>query len=134
MNNYFDILYKLAEKAAKKGEVPVAALIVKDNKIIAKAHNTRKSDHNPLNHAEIKCIIKAAKKNKDWRLNEYELYVTLKPCNMCQSIINECRINKVNYLISNQKNAQYETIYNQADYNLSKKYQKLLSSFFKTLR
>lgn len=130
---YFDILIKMANKAAKKGEVPVSALIVENGKIIAKAYNSRIKDDNPLSHAEIKCIVKAAKKNKDWRLNGKDLYVTLEPCHMCKEIINECRINNVYYLLKKSKEITYKTNYKNVLVN-SKKYENTLKNFFEKLR
>ena len=62
---YFDELIKLARKSFKKNEVPISAIIVKDDKIIAKAYNTRNKTNNVLNHAEIIAIKKASKKLKD---------------------------------------------------------------------
>ena len=59
MDKYMLVAFKEALKAAKKDEVPVGAVIVKDGKIIAKAHNIREKSHNPLMHAEINCINKA---------------------------------------------------------------------------
>ena len=78
-----DIAYKEALKAYKEDEVPVGAIIVKDNKIIAKAHNKKEKKKDPTSHAEIECIRKACKKIGDWYLKDCEMYVTLEPCAMC---------------------------------------------------
>lgn len=131
---YFKILYDLSTKAARKGEVPVSALIVNNDKVIARAHNSRINDSNPLNHAEIKCIIKAAKVLGDWRLNDCDLYITLEPCHMCTEIIKECRIRKVYYLSSSKKTINYKTIFHKFDGELSTKYSDLLTNFFRELR
>ena len=131
---YFEILYKLATKAESKGEVPVSALIVKDNKVISKAYNTRVVNNNPLNHAEIKCIVKAAKKLGDWRLDDCDLYTTLEPCHMCKEIIKESRIKNVYYYVDSQKVVNYRTKFNKIDLSISSKYYNLLTSFFKKLR
>lgn len=96
---YFKELLKLVKKSLKKNEVPVSALIVKDDKIISKAYNQRNKYKNVLNHAEIIAITKASKKLKDWRLNNCDLYVTLKPCSMCTEIIKQSRIKNVYYLL-----------------------------------
>ena len=96
---YMNMAIKQAIKAFKKKEVPVGAVIVHNNKIIAKACNDRQNKHSVIGHAEIKAILKAAKKLRDWRLNECDLYVTLKPCAMCESIIKESRIKSVYYKI-----------------------------------
>lgn len=97
-------LFKLVDKAILKNEVPVAAIITCDNKIIAKSHNIRTKNNDTLGHAEILVIKKANKKLKSWRLNECSLYVTVKPCEMCEKIIKESRIKKVYYLIDRPVN------------------------------
>ena len=83
---------KEAQKAFNENEVPIGAVIVKDNKIIAKAHNTRNKSKVATNHAEILAIIKACKKLKDWRLENSDIYVTLEPCPMCAGAIANARI------------------------------------------
>lgn len=134
MENYKLILYKLALKALKKSEIPVAAIIVKDGKVISKAYNSRRNDFNPLSHAEVKAIIKASKKLKDWRLNDCEMYVTLKPCHMCEEIIKESRLSKVYYYSENKKSINYKTSFQHINNNFSKDCEKLLTNFFKNLR
>ena len=66
MDKYMFVAFKEALKAAEKDEVPVGAVIVKDGKVIAKAHNIKENSHNPLMHAEINCINKASKKINNW--------------------------------------------------------------------
>ena len=92
---YMNIALKEAKKAYKKAEVPVGALIVIDNKIIAKAHNLRENKNNIINHAELIAIKKASKKKKNWRLDNSVMYVTLFPCPMCASAIMQSRIKKI---------------------------------------
>lgn len=84
-----------AKIALEEGEVPVGAVLVYKNKIIAKSHNTRIQDNCVIRHAEINVIQEASKILKDWRLNDCALYVTLLPCPMCSSAINQSRIKKV---------------------------------------
>ena len=86
---------KEAEKAYDKLEVPIGAVIVKDNKIIARAHNLKEEKQSTIKHAEIIAIEKASKKLKNWRLNECEMYVTLEPCSMCAGAILNSRIKKI---------------------------------------
>lgn len=86
---------KEAEKAYDKLEVPIGAVIVKDNKIIARAHNLKEEKQSTIKHAEIIAIEKASKKLKNWRLNECEMYVTLEPCPMCAGAILNSRIKKI---------------------------------------
>jgi len=138
MEEYFEIAYKEALKANKKGEIPVGAIIVKNNKIIAKSHNNRQKKHNILGHAEILCILKAEKKLKDWRLDGCDMYVTLEPCKMCRTIINESRINNVYFLIKQdfQQKFNEKTTFLQTNdcKNVVNIYEKVLKNFFSKLR
>lgn len=86
---------KEAQKAYDKLEVPVGVVIVKDNKIIARAYNQKEMKNSPIKHAEIIAIEKACKKLNNWRLNDCEMYVTLEPCPMCAGAIINSRIKKV---------------------------------------
>lgn len=109
-------LKKLNNIALKHGDVPVSCIIVKNNKIIAKEYNKRQKKNSPLAHAEILAIIKATKRIKTWNLNDCELYVTLEPCEMCKSIINEARIKKVYYILSKTKKINDTVKYEQLDF------------------
>jgi tRNA(adenine34) deaminase len=86
---------KLAKKAASAGEVPVGAVVVQNNKIIARAHNLTESKTNPTYHAEILALTKAAKKLNTNKLVECDLYVTLEPCPMCAHAISLSRIRRL---------------------------------------
>ena len=86
---------KEAKKAYDKLEIPVGAVIVKDNKIIARAHNLKELKQDTTKHAEILAIKKASKKLNNWRLTDCEIYVTLEPCSMCAGAIINSRIKKV---------------------------------------
>ena len=86
---------KEAKKAYNKLEVPVGVVIVKDDKIIARAYNQKEMKNSPIKHAEIIAIEKACKKLNNWRLNDCEMYVTLEPCPMCAGAIINSRIKKV---------------------------------------
>ncbi|MCH5166807.1 MAG: nucleoside deaminase [Erysipelotrichales bacterium] len=137
MNCYFDVLLKLANKAYKRNEVPVGAIVVFNNKIIAKAYNKRTRNHDITSHAEIIAIKKAAKKIGDWRLNDCDIYVNLEPCSMCKEVIKQSRIANVYYLIDkyNYKKEYAKTNFkkvSEKDYSFQqKKYRELLSKFFK---
>lgn len=102
--NIEKILLKEMNKAYKKDEIPVGCVIVKDEKVISKAHNTKQRKHLVINHAEILAITKASKKLGDWRLDDCELYVTLEPCKMCKEVIRQSRIKKVHYIIESNFN------------------------------
>ena len=86
---------KEAKKAYDKEEIPVGAVIVKDGKIIARAHNSKEISKNAVSHAEILAIQKACKKLESWRLLDCEMYVTLEPCPMCAGAIINARISKI---------------------------------------
>ena len=133
---YYDILYKLALKAYKKNEMPVSAILVKNNKIIAKAYNRKNISNNPLYHAEILCLQKGYKKLKRWNLNDCSLYVSLEPCDMCKMLIEESRIDQVYFLLNKGKNNNKytKTIYEQMYANEGEKFKKLIDKFFKKIR
>ena len=96
MDEYFmKEALRLAKKAAAMGEVPVGALIVKEEKIIARGYNRRERDQDGLAHAELLAIRRACRKCGSWRLDGCTLYVTLEPCPMCAGAIVKTRIPRV---------------------------------------
>ena len=123
---------KLLLKAIKKNEVPVGAIIVKNNKIIAKAYNKTNKTNNILSHAEILAIIKASKKIKNWRLDDCTLYVSLEPCSMCKEIIKKSRIKQVIYYSKqNEYKTENDPIYK---FNNNDSFSSILSNFFQERR
>lgn len=86
---------RLAQISYNEGEVPVGAVIVKDNEIIATGRNRREQSKNALSHAEIEAINNACNKLGGWRLWECDIYVTLEPCPMCSGAIVNARIPNV---------------------------------------
>ena len=98
---YMGLALKQAKKALKHNEVPVGAIIVKDNKIISQAYNKREKNKVVTKHAEIIAISKACKKLKNWRLDDCVLYVTMEPCMMCSGAIEQSRIKKIVYGVKN---------------------------------
>lgn len=131
---YIELILKEAKKAYNSGEVPVGAVIIKNNKIIAKAHNMVEKKKNSIMHAEIIAITKASKKIRNWRLNNCEMYVSLEPCDMCKAAILLSRINKVYYLVKKDKNININK--NKFIYlnNYEKKSLNLIQEFFKNRR
>ncbi len=130
-------LQKLMKKAMKKNEVPIASILVQNNKIISKTFNTREKYNNVLNHAEIICILKASKKIKRWNMSDCTLYVTLEPCGMCKKIIEQAKINKVYYYVKKpEKKKEYsKTIYQKIENDfLEKTIKENLNNFFKSKR
>ena len=95
-----DILFlKQALKEAKKafdiGEVPIGAVIVKNEKVIARGYNKREKTNMATSHAEMLAIDKACKKLATWRLSDCTLYVTLEPCPMCAGAVINARMPRV---------------------------------------
>ena len=137
---------KEAQKAFDKAEVPVGAVIVKDGKIIARAHNLKETKYDTTKHAEILAIQKASKKLNSWRLIDCEMYVTLEPCSMCAGALINSRIKKVYIGASDEKTGAVGSVFNLLeDYTFNHKveYQKgvlqdecenILKDFFKKLR
>lgn len=94
---YMKLAIEEAKKAQKLGEVPIGAIIVKNNEVMASAHNLRETAQLPTAHAEHIAIERASKVVGSWRLEECKLYVTLEPCVMCAGAIVMSRIPKVVY-------------------------------------
>lgn len=97
--------------AESLGEVPIGAVIVRDNQVIATGHNRRIIDSDPTAHAEIIAIRSAARAIGDWRLSGCTLYVTLEPCPMCAGAIVLARIDRLVYGASDPKAGAVETLY-----------------------
>lgn len=137
---------KEAKKAYKKFEVPVGAVIVKDGKIIARAHNLKESKIDVTQHAEINVIKKASKKLGEWRLNDCDMYVTLEPCSMCAGALIQARLNGVFIGTMDDKTGACGSVFNLLrDYKFNHKVdvkvgicedecRDLLKKFFKKLR
>ena len=136
-----------AKKAEKKGEVPIGAIVVCGDKVIAKAHNLRQTTKNAIAHAEILALKKASKKLKTWHLVDCELYVTLEPCPMCSGAIINSRIKRVIFGAYDPKAGCCGSLYNlplDKRFNhrpeavqggvLEKECASLLSDFFKSIR
>ena len=137
---------KEAKKAYDKLEVPVGAVIVKNGKIISKAHNLKETKNDTTNHAEILAIQKASKKLQSWRLLDCEMYVTLEPCSMCAGALINSRIKKVYIGATDEKTGAAGSVLNLfEDYTfnhkvevekgiLKKDCENILKEFFKALR
>lgn len=140
-----EFMQKALDIAKSSGkDIPIGAVIVKDDKIIAKAVNEREKNNNVICHAEIIALQKACKKLKNWRLNDCEIYVTLEPCPMCASAILQARINKIYfgaYDILNGAFGSKSDMRKIMDYNaevkggiMEEQCSKLLKDYFERLR
>ena len=119
-DKFIEIALKEAKVAYMENEVPVGAVIVKDNRVIARTHNSKKKQCNIFNHAEILAISTASNIIGDWRLNDCIMYVTLEPCPMCASAIQQSRIKKVFIGAKSNINSNskiIEEIFNNKDFN-----------------
>ena len=97
-----------ARAAAAAGEVPIGAVVVRDNRIVAAAHNTPRRDRDPTAHAEVAAIRAAALALGQDRLEGCDLWVTLEPCAMCAGAISHARIARLYYAASDPKGGAVE--------------------------
>ncbi|MBD3256772.1 MAG: tRNA-specific adenosine deaminase [Candidatus Lokiarchaeota archaeon] len=111
---YLKIALEEAKKSGK--DVPVGAVLVKNNEIIARAHNTKETDNDPAGHAEMIVIREAAGILNNWRLDNTILYVTLEPCPMCASAILYSRIPEIVFGATDQLYGAFGSVLNMADY------------------
>lgn len=136
---------KEAQKAQLKNEVPVGAVVVYQNKIIARAHNLRESAQSIHAHAEFLAMIKAAKKIGSWRLEECDVYVTMEPCPMCAGAMIQSRIRKLYYGTKDPKAGVVDSMMKIFDYPfnhhveveselLADESKEIVQTFFKRLR
>ena len=151
MENYVEEKFmreaiKEAKKALEIEEVPVGAVIVKQGKIISRAHNTKETKQDSTCHAEILAIKKACKKLNSWRLLDCEMYVTLEPCSMCAGALINSRIKKIYIWTEDIKTGACGSVLNLLEnykfnhkieiekYILKEECEKILKDFFKYLR
>lgn len=108
---FMALALKEAEQAAAEDEVPIGAVIVHGNRVIASAHNQREQLRDPTAHAEMIAITQAAQALQSWRLEECILYVTLEPCPMCAGAIIQARIPTVVYGADDPKAGAVRSLY-----------------------
>ena len=134
-----------AKKAYLIDEVPVGAVIVYNNKIIARGHNTREQAQSVLGHAEINAIKKASKKIGSWRLEDCDMYITLEPCPMCSGAIIQSRIKNLYFGAYDPKGGAAGSVLNlfENPFNhkvnvsggiMEEECSRILKDFFKELR
>lgn len=146
LKKYFEEAINEAKKAEKIGEVPIGAIIVKDQKIIAKSHNQNIKLNDPTAHAEILAIRSACKYLNSKNLENCDLYVTLEPCQMCASAIANSRIRNLYFAIPDQKSGGVingTKIFNSSSTHhkpnfyygfFEEECKKIIQNFFKKLR
>ena len=142
-----DMALQSARLAAQQGEVPVAAIIANSaGVILANTQNRIERDNNPIAHAEMLAIEKAARVKKNWRLDDCDMFVTLEPCAMCAGAIVQARLRRLYFaafdpkadpltsgpaIIHNAKNIHAVEVYGGIKETEA---QKILRDFFKALR
>lgn len=132
---------KEAKIAFDKGEVPVGAIIIHNNKIIARAHNQRELLKDPTAHAEMIAITQAANFLENWRLKDTTIYVTIEPCPMCAGAILEARMERIVFGAEDLRGGGCGSVINVINNRipitagvLEKECQKIMSDFFKRRR
>ena len=145
-DKWMALAIKQADKADAEGEVPVGAVIVKDGKLIAQAHNQPISTNDATAHAEIQVLRAAGKLQKNYRLIDTTIYVTLEPCAMCLGAMMHARIKRMVYGTSDPKTGvcgSHVDLTTESFFNhkmeisggiLEKDCKKLLQTFFKLRR
>jgi tRNA(adenine34) deaminase len=143
---FMELAIEEAKKAKRIGEVPIGAVLVKDNIVVSSSYNLRETTQNALGHAEIEVIKDACDKMGTWRLEDTILYVTLEPCPMCAGAIIQSRIPMVVYGAKDPKAGCGGSIYNllqEERFNhrcevldgvLQEECSELLKTFFRELR
>lgn len=137
-NIYIEKIYDLAKESYDLDEIPVGAIVVRDNVIIGVGINSRVRKNSVIGHAEINAIEEACKVVGDWRLDDCVMYVTLLPCMMCSGAILESRIKKVYYLCDRTNvcfdTSEYLKVEKINDEEYEEKYLNLLRLFFENKR
>lgn len=113
-NDYMDLALAEARKAYAMGEVPIGAVLVVDDQVVASAHNRRETWKDATAHAEILVIQEACQKLGRWRLTGATLYVTIEPCPMCAGALVMSRIDRLVYGSADYKAGAVESIFNIA--------------------
>jgi tRNA(adenine34) deaminase len=144
--SFMEMALDEAQLSFNDNEVPVGAIIVKDNEVIGSGHNQVINTNNVTSHAEINAIIDASKNSNNYRINNAKMYVTLEPCHMCAKAIIDARIDEVIFAAPEPKTGSIisiDNIYERIKFNHKTSYKygllmsessNLLKKFFKTKR
>lgn len=143
---FMKIAYNEAKKSATLNEVPVGAVVIKNNIVVSTAHNLRETKNNALAHAELIAIDLACKAIASWRLLNCSIYVTMEPCLMCMGAILNARLSRLIFGCFDTKNGCCGSVLNFSDFSFTHKKIEvvsgimqqesatLLSDFFKNKR
>ncbi|MFW6026417.1 MAG: tRNA adenosine(34) deaminase TadA [Candidatus Woesearchaeota archaeon] len=143
---YMELAFQEAKKALEINEVPIGAIVVKDDEVIGSGYNLKESTQNPTAHAEMIAIRDAASSLNSWRLENCELFVTLEPCPMCIGAMLQARVKRLVFAAYDSKGGAVGSLYNlsndkrfnhQIDVKgglMEEKSSKLLKNFFEKLR
>ncbi|MGE4271862.1 MAG: tRNA adenosine(34) deaminase TadA [Desulfitobacterium sp.] len=135
-----------AQLAFEQGEVPIGAVVVHNNQVIAKAHNEKELRQDPTAHAEVLAVQRATQALGVWRLSEATLYVTLEPCPMCAGALVQARLKTLVFGAADLKGGAVGSVMNVLDMNrwnhrvevvagiLEEECAQILKDFFKKLR
>lgn len=145
MSSFYEEALREAQKSYAMKEVPVGCVIVKNDQIIGRGHNTMERSQDPSCHAEVAAIKDAVKTTANWRLSGCTLYVTLEPCLMCAALIKKARIRHVVVGVIEPREGAFGSVLSINDlppyYHHVKcsflhdsRSQELLKQFFKELR
>jgi len=110
-DHFMRLALQQAQQAQVEDEVPVGAIILNQDRIIAAAYNQREQLHDPTAHAEMIAITQAAEAIGDWRLEHCTMYVTLEPCPMCAGAIIQSRIPRIVYGATDPKAGAVTSLY-----------------------
>ncbi len=136
-----ELALEQARKAFEANEVPIGAVIVVDDQVVAAGHNSIEADTDATSHAEIKIIKESSNKLNRWRLSDATIYVTVEPCTMCLGAIKQARIQNIVFGCYDQKFGALGSLYDLRTAKmkvvsevLATESRELLQSFFKRLR
>ncbi|MEG6617117.1 tRNA adenosine(34) deaminase TadA [Peptococcaceae bacterium 1198_IL3148] len=145
-NYYMGLALEEAKKAYQIGEVPIGAVVVVDNQVVAAGHDLRELLNDASAHAEMLVMREAAQSLGDWRLSNATMYVTVEPCAMCAGAIVQYRLRRLVYGAPNSKSGSIDSILNivqEARFNhrvdviagvLENECKQIMRMFFKELR
>ncbi|WP_312202031.1 tRNA adenosine(34) deaminase TadA [Anaerospora hongkongensis] len=111
-NYYMGLALEEAQKAYRMGEIPIGAVLVINDEVVAKAHNLRETCHDATAHAEVIVIQETCRKSKRWRLTGATLYVTIEPCPMCAGALVNSRVDRLVYGSADYKAGAVESLFN----------------------